>query len=184
MRSCIRPVRLIQSWLRRKRARSQRCSFESPSVAYGSPEHCQSTEHGSTSNRTTSQKIKVRVYPITCPLCKGLVTSERMGGTADVRVRNMGTISCRPRINKTRWEFPASKPIRDFPFFLAMEAPPQPRKKALRLVELARAATSRLAPAGYLVPFLLASRAYASRVHQIYASSRETRRRPHFCARF
>ena len=36
-----------------------------------------------------------------------------------------------------------------------MEAPPQPRKKALRLVELARAATSRLAPAGYLVPFLL-----------------------------
>ena len=73
-------------------------SFESPSVAYDSPEHCQSTEHGSTSNRTTSQKIKVRVYPITCPLCKGLVTSERMGGTADVRVRNMGTISCRPRI--------------------------------------------------------------------------------------
>ena len=50
-----RPVRLIQSWLRRrKRARSQRCSFESPSVAYGSPEHCQSTEHGCTSNRTTS----------------------------------------------------------------------------------------------------------------------------------
>ena len=97
MRSCVRPVRLIQSWLRRKRARSQRCSFESPSVAYDSPEHCQSTEHGSTSNRTTSQKIKVRVYPITCPLCKGLVTSERMGGTADVRVRNMGTISCRPR---------------------------------------------------------------------------------------
>ena len=97
MRSCVRPVRLIQSWLRRKRARSQRCSFESPSVAYDSPEHCQSTKHGSTSNRTTSQKIKVRVYPITCPLCKGLVTSERMGGTADVRVRNMGTISCRPR---------------------------------------------------------------------------------------
>ena len=96
MRSCVRPVRLIQSWLRRKRARSQRCSFESPSVAYDSPEHCQSTKHGSTSNRTTSQKIKVRVYPITCPLCKGLVTSERMGGTADVRVRNMGTISCRP----------------------------------------------------------------------------------------
>ena len=92
MRSCIRPVRLIQSWLRRKRARSQRCSFESPSVAYDSPEHCQSTKHGSTSNRTTSQKIKVRVYLITCPLCKGLVTSERMGGTADVRVRNMGTI--------------------------------------------------------------------------------------------
>ena len=92
MRSCVRPVRLIQSWLRRKRARSQRCSFESPSVAYDSPEHCQSTKHGSTSNRTTSQKIKVRVYPITCPLCKGLVTSERMGGTADVRVRNMGTI--------------------------------------------------------------------------------------------
>ena len=99
MRSCVRPVRLIQSWLRRKRARSQRCSFESPSVAYDSPEHCQSTKHGSTSNRTTSQKIKVRVYPITCPLCKGLVTSERMGGTADVRVRNMGTISCRPRIS-------------------------------------------------------------------------------------
>ena len=97
MRSCVRPVRLIQSWLRRKRARSQRCSFESPSVAYGSPEHCQSTEHGSTSSWTTSQKIKVRVYLITCPLCKGLVTSERMGGTADVRVRNMGTISCRPR---------------------------------------------------------------------------------------
>ena len=96
MRSCVRPVRLIQSWLRRKRARSQRCSFESPSVAYGSPEHCQSTEHGSTSSWTTSQKIKVRVYSITCPLCKGLVTSERMGGTADVRVRNMGTISCRP----------------------------------------------------------------------------------------
>ena len=81
MRSCVRPVRLIQSWLLRKRARSQRCSFESPSVAYDSPEHCQSTKHGSTSNRTTSQKIKVRVYPITCPLCKGLVTSERMGGT-------------------------------------------------------------------------------------------------------
>ena len=97
MRSCVRPVRLIQSWLRRKRARSQRCSFESPSVAYDSPEHCQSTKHGSTSNRTTSQKIKVRVYPITCPLCKGLVTNERMGVTADVRVRNMGTISCRPR---------------------------------------------------------------------------------------
>ena len=94
MRSCVRPVRLIQSWLRRKRARSQRCSFESPSVAYDSPEHCQSTKHGSTSNRTTSQKIKVRVYPITCPLCKGLVTNERMGVTADVRVRNMGTISC------------------------------------------------------------------------------------------
>ena len=85
-------------WLLRKRARSQRCSFESPSVAYDSPEHCQSTKHGSTSNRTTSQKIKVRVYPITCPLCKGLVTNERMGVTADVRVRNMGTISCRPRI--------------------------------------------------------------------------------------
>ena len=96
MRSCVRPVRLIQSWLLRKRARSQRCSFESPSVAYDSPEHCQSTKHGSTSNRTTSQKIKVRVYPITCPLCKGLVTSERMGGTADVRVRNMGTISSGP----------------------------------------------------------------------------------------
>ena len=58
MRSCVRLVRLIQSWLRRKRARSQRCSFESPSVAYDSPEHCQSTKHGSTSNRTTSQKIK------------------------------------------------------------------------------------------------------------------------------
>ena len=84
MRSCVRPVRLMQSWLLRKRARSQRCSFESPSVAYGSPEHCQSTKHGHTSNRTTSQKIKVRVYPITCPLCKGLVTSERMGGTVDV----------------------------------------------------------------------------------------------------
>ena len=86
MRSCVRrsvpSVRTakIQSWLRRKRARSQRCSFESPSVAYDSPEHCQSTKHGSTSNRTTSQKIKVRVYPITCPLCKGLVTSERMWG--------------------------------------------------------------------------------------------------------
>ena len=98
MRSCVRLVRLIQSWLRRKRARSQRCSFESPSVAYDSPEHCQSTKHGSTSNRTTSQKIKVRVYPITCPLCKGLVTSERMGGTADVRVRNMGTIEYRPDV--------------------------------------------------------------------------------------
>ena len=89
MRSCVRPVRLMQSWLLRKRARSQRCSFESPSVAYGSPEHCQSTKHGYTSNRTTSRKIKVRVYPITCPLCKGLVTSERMGSTANVRVRNM-----------------------------------------------------------------------------------------------
>jgi len=97
MRSCVRLVRLIQSWLLRKRARSQRSSFDSPSVAYDSPEHCQSTKHGSTSNRTTSQKIKVRVYPITCPLCKGLVTNERMGVTADVRVRNMGTISCRPR---------------------------------------------------------------------------------------
>ena len=76
--------------------RSQRCSFESPSAAYDSPEHCQSTEHGSTSNRTTSQKIKVRVYPITCPLCKGLVTSERMEATADVRVRNMCTIKTSP----------------------------------------------------------------------------------------
>ena len=98
MRSCVCLVRLIQSWLRRKRARSQRCSFESPSVAYDSPEHCQSTKHGYTSNRTTSQKIKVRVYPITCPLCKGLVTSERMGGTADVRVRNMCTIKTSPFI--------------------------------------------------------------------------------------
>ena len=98
MRSRVRPVRLIQSWLRRKRARSQQSSFDSPSVAYGSPEHCQSTKHGSTSNRTTSQKIKVRVYPITCPLRKGLVTSERMGGTADVRVRNMGTIRNKSKV--------------------------------------------------------------------------------------
>ena len=98
MRSCVRPVRLTQSWLRRKRARSQRCSFESPSVAYDSPEHCQSTKHGSTSNRTTSQKIKVRVYSMTYPLCKGLVTSERMEATADVRVRNMCTIKTSPFI--------------------------------------------------------------------------------------
>ena len=110
MRSCVRPVRLIQSWLRRKRARYQRSSFESPSVAYDSPEHCQSTKHGSTSNRTTSQKIKVRVYPITCPLCKGLVTSERMGGTADVRVRNMGTISHADPVDVRVW--PERKSLR------------------------------------------------------------------------
>ena len=32
------------------------------------------------------------------PLCKGLVTSERMGATADVRVRNMCTIKTGPFI--------------------------------------------------------------------------------------
>ena len=31
------------------------------------------------------------------PLCKGLVTSERMGATADVRVRNMCTIKTGPK---------------------------------------------------------------------------------------
>lgn len=59
---------------------------------YASPEHCQSTEHDSASNWTTTQLVEVRVYSMMCPLCKGLITSERMGATADVRVRNMCTI--------------------------------------------------------------------------------------------